>query len=620
MNFPFVKFFSSSSATALGLRAIPFAACLLWAAAASNPAYAQAAPAGPASAAAVPEVVAPAAPSAASAALTDETRDLPKLALNSQIMFQVLAAEMALQRGQPAPAYQTYLSLTRDTHDPRMAERAAEIALHAQSPADALVAARLWHQYAPNSKRAVQLDASLLVLSGNLDEAQPLLSAQLAAVSDSPADPHARDEAILALQTLIAQCPNRSGGLQSLQALLAGDLQRPTAQLAIARQQVLAGDETAAQASLQKALQIKPDFEPAAVMLAQLGPATRAASIETLNRFVAANPGSRNGHIALAQLYVNAGQFDAAQQQFEAIRKNSPDDPAPLMALAMLQVQQSHINEAKRDLEKYSDLAEKQHGSADPALGYLYLAQISVDEKDIPAALKWLNKIDQGSTQYLPAQVTRAQLLAKQGKLDEARKLLASLTPISPSDQLLVIRTDAALLEEAKLYAQAQDRYAEADRQFPQVPSLIYDYAMACEKNGQYPQMEKLLRHLIQIDPTNPNAYNALGYSLADRNQQIDEATKLVQKAVELAPNDAFIQDSLGWVKYRAGDKQDAVTVLRHAYEMQPNAEIGAHLGEVLWSLGQQDEARQAWRAALKVEPSNQTLLATLKRFQVEHP
>jgi tetratricopeptide (TPR) repeat protein len=231
-----------------------------------------------------------------------------------------------------------------------------------------------------------------------------------------------------------------------------------------------------------------------------------------------------------------------------------------------------------------------------------------------------LNKIDPASPQYLQAQVTRAQLLAKQDKLDDARKLLASLTPIDPRDQLLVIRTDAALLEEAKQYPQAQARYADADRQFPLVPGLMYDYAMACERNQQYQQMEVVLRQLIKIDPNNPNAYNALGYSLADRGENLDEANKLLQKAADLSPNDAFIQDSLGWVKYRNGDKQDAAAILRHAFEMQPNAEIGAHLGEVLWSLGQQDDARVAWRAALKVDPTNTTLMATLKRFQVEHP
>jgi len=616
MNFPSVKLFSSSSTTALVLRAIPFAACLLWAVA-SHQATAQ--PTTPAAPSTTPEVVAPAPQSASSAPVDDETKDLPKRALDSQIMFQVLAAEMALQRGQPAPAYQTYLALTRDTHDPRMAERAAEIALRAQSPADALVAARLWHQYAPDSQRADQLDASLLVLTGSLDEAQPLLAAQLAA-TPATGDGTARDEAIVSLQTLIGQSPNRAGGMQLLQTLLKDDMQRPAALLAIARQQALTGDEHAASLSLQAALQIKPDFEPAALMLAQLGPSERTESIATLNTYVTKNPNSRNGRIALAQLYVNAGLFEDAQKQFEAIRKTTPDDPAPLLALAMLQVQQSHYDEAKRDLEKYSELAEKQHGNADPSLGYLYLAQISVDQKEIPAALKWLNKIDPASPQYLQAQVTRAQLLAKQDKLDDARKLLASLSPIDPRDQLLVIRTDAALLEEAKQYPQAQARYADADRQFPLVPGLMYDYAMACEKNQQYQQMEVVLRQLIKIDPNNPNAYNALGYSLADRGENLDEASKLLQKAADLSPNDAFIQDSLGWVKYRTGDKQDAATILRHAFEMQPNAEIGAHLGEVLWSLGQQDDARVAWRAALKVDPTNTTLMATLKRFQVEHP
>ena len=129
--------------------------------------------------------------------------------------------------------------------------------------------------------------------------------------------------------------------------------------------------------------------------------------------------------------------------------------------------------------------------------------------------------------------------------------------------------------------------------------------------------MESKLRQLIKDQPDNPQAYNALGYSLADRNQHLDEAEKLIEKASSLAPNDAFIMDSLGWVKYRRGDTNDAARLLRKAYDLQPNAEIGAHLGEVLWKSGDQAKAKAAWRDARKLEPDNDTLVKTLKRFQV---
>jgi tetratricopeptide (TPR) repeat protein len=541
----------------------------------------------------------------------DEAKDLPDVSLTSQIVFQVLAAEIALQRDQPAPAYQTYLSLARDTHDPRMAERAAEIALSAQSPSDALAAAQLWQQYAPSSERAAQLDASLLVLSGKPEDAEPLLARELAKI---PADN--RGNAILALQVLLSRGPNRIGGLHVLQDLLKNDLDRPETQLAIARQQLVASDQPGARASLEQALKLKPDYLPAALTLAQMGPDERNEGITTFEQYVQQNPKSHEARLALAQLYLASDRLDDAQKQFEIMRADNPKDLMPLMALGLIKVQQKQYAAAQTYLSQYAQLAEKTPG-ADAGQAYIYLAQLSLEQQNDTAAGQWLDKISPKSQQYVPAQITRAQLLAKQGKTDDARKLLASLQTSDPHDQAVIERTDAAILFDAKRYPEAEARLQQAADDFPDDPDILYDYAMAAEKNGHYDVMEAQLRQLIRTQPDNPQAYNALGYSLADRNQRLQEADKLIEKASALAPNDAFIMDSLGWVKYRLGDTASAAKLLRRAYDLQPNAEIGAHLGEVLWKNGEQDEARAAWRDARKLEPDNDTLLKTLKRFQV---
>ena len=195
-----------------------------------------------------------------------ETQDLPNIAASSQIVFQVLAAEVALQRNQAAPAYQTYLALARDTHDPRFAQRATEIAIAAQSPSDALTAVQLWQQFSPNSERAAQLSASLLILSGKPEDAKPILTSELAKVPDEQ-----RGDAILSLQILISRGPNRVGGLNVFKDLVANDLNRPETQLALARQQLAADDIPGAKVSLEKALQLKPDYLPAALTLARMG-------------------------------------------------------------------------------------------------------------------------------------------------------------------------------------------------------------------------------------------------------------------------------------------------------------------------------------------------------------
>jgi Flp pilus assembly protein TadD len=298
------------------------------------------------------------------------------------------------------------------------------------------------------------------------------------------------------------------------------------------------------------------------------------------------------------------------------MHKAHASELTPIMALALIKIQQKNFNEAQTYLIQYAQLAEKTPG-ADAGQAYIYLAQLALEQKNEAAASDWLNKIAPSSQQYLAAQITRAQLLAKQGKTDDARKLLADLQASDPRDLAVIARTDAAILFDAKRYPEAESRLQQATAAFPNDPDLAYDYAMAAEKTGHFDVMEAQLRKLIQTQPDNPQAYNALGYSLADRNQRLPEADKLVEKASSLAPNDAFIMDSVGWVKFRMGDTSDAIKLLRKAYDLQPNAEIGAHLGEVLWKSGQQDQARAAFRDARKLEPDNETLVKTLQRLQV---
>jgi len=610
MNLSFVKLFSKRPASASRVphavsarRLLGAAALAVWALAAV-PAHAQdPSPDSDDTTVTLPDPLGPAS--------AEDQKSLPDVPLSSQIVFQVLAAEVALQRDQPAPAYQTYLALARDTHDPRMAQRATEIALAAQSPSDALTAAQLWQQYAPSSERAAQLDASLLVLSGKPDDAEPILARELARV---PADN--RGSAILALQLLLSRGPNRIGGLHVLQDLLKNDMDRPEAQLAIARQQILSDDAPGARKSLEQALTLKPDYLPAALTLSQMGPEERKEGIASLEKYVQQNPKSHDARLALAQMYLASDRLDDAQKQFEIMHKANANDLTPLMALALIKIQQKDFNTAQTYLTQYAQQAEKTPG-ADAGQAYIYLAQLSLEQKNEAAASDWLNKIAPSSQQYVPAQITRAQLLAKQGKTDDARKLLAELQTPDARDLALVARTDAAILFDAKRYPEAEARLQQATAAFPDDPDLAYDYAMAAEKNGHYDVMEAQLRKLIQTQPDNPQAYNALGYSLADRNQRLPEADKLVEKASSLAPNDAFIMDSVGWVKYRMGDTTDAIKLLRKAYDMQPNAEIGAHLGEVLWKSGDQDQARAAFREARKLEPDNDTLVKTLQRLQV---
>jgi Flp pilus assembly protein TadD len=155
---------------------------------------------------------------------------------------------------------------------------------------------------------------------------------------------------------------------------------------------------------------------------------------------------------------------------------------------------------------------------------------------------------------------------------------------------------------------------AELDQK-PDDTELLTELSLLCEKLKRYDEMETLLRQLMVKSPQEPHAFNALGYSLADRNIRLDEARQLIEKALQLAPHDAYIQDSLGWVLFRQGRQAEALRILQAAYKSKPDAEIAAHLGEVLWVMGQTREAGTIWREGLLLKADNETLVETLKRF-----
>lgn len=535
---------------------------------------------------------------------------LPNVALSSEIVFEVTAAELSLQQGDLAPAFNTYIALANRTKDPRMARRAVEIALGARQLGDALIAARLWHQLDPSWRPGTQLLASLEVGTGHLAEAEPLLTDELNKVPEAR-----RGQAILELQQMIARGPERATGIDSLKRMLANDMQRPEAQLAIARSQLDAGDTAGARASLETALKLKPDYEAAALLYGQMGPEERTSAIAGLKTFLDRNPNAKEARFAYAKLLLADNQLDAAQKQFETLEKRYPHELSTLMALALLNLHAKHPEVSEQYLQKYATEAEAQN--TDGAQAYVYLAQIAQDRKDYPAADKWLSKIREDSNAYLPAQIGRAQLLADQGKVDEGRTLLHGIKSSDPREQLALKRAESDLLVKAKRYDEAEKLLAAEVKDHPDDMDLLYQYGMVAELNKHYDVMEKAMRRVMTSQPENAQAYNALGYSLTERNTRLPEALKLLQKASTLAPEDPYIMDSLAWVKYRLGDKQQALELLRRAYGIQAQAEIGAHLGEVLWETGQQDEARKTWREALKLDSDDDTLRSTMKRYNV---
>ena len=248
---------------------------------------------------------------------------------------------------------------------------------------------------------------------------------------------------------------------------------------------------------------------------------------------------------------------------------------------------------------------------------YLLLAQAAELQGDFAQAERWLAKVD-SPQRALEVQARRASLLARQGRLDEARALIRKAPEKTPEDARAKLLAEAQMLRDVKQWAEAYAVLAAANEKYPNDADLLYEQSMLAEKLGRLAEMEQLLRQVIEIQPDYHHAYNALGYSLADRNLRLEEARALIRKALELKPGEPFITDSLGWVEYRLGNREEAARLLRQAYQSRPDAEIAAHLGEVLWVSGQRDEARRILRDARGRDASNDVLRETLARLQVD--
>jgi Flp pilus assembly protein TadD len=247
---------------------------------------------------------------------------------------------------------------------------------------------------------------------------------------------------------------------------------------------------------------------------------------------------------------------------------------------------------------------------------WLLLAQAAEQRGDLKAAEGWLARID-NPKRALEVQTRKASLLVRQGKLKEARALIKAVPERGPEDARAKLLAEAQVLRDGKRWKDAAELLADANRRHADDVDLIYEQAMAEEKVERFSEMEKLLRRVIALKPEHPHAHNALGYSLADRNQRLPEARDLIRKALELSPGDPFITDSLGWVEFRLGNRDEAAKLLRQAYRARPDTEIAAHLGEVLWAMGEREEARQIWQDARGRDANNEVLRETLARLKV---
>jgi tetratricopeptide (TPR) repeat protein len=497
------------------------------------------------------------------------------------------------------------LELARETRDPRIAQRATEAAWSARYADAALEAAGLWLQADPSSTRARQVLAALLVSQQKVSEARVHFEQWLASDKENVG------QSFLQLSTLLARNQDRKAVFELMQALAKPYPKVPEARLAVAQAAWNAGDaETALQESIV-ALKLKPDWEIAALFQAQaLQRRSNDEAINFLGQYLRDHPQAKDARLNYARLLVANKRFAEARKHFDVLVEQFPENGEVTLAVALLAIQANDFDAAEKQLKRALEA-----GYGDPNVARLYLGQLYEERKRYDEALKWYADVQPGAEQYLGAQSRYAGVLAKQGQLPAARKHLQQLSAASPQQRVQFTQAEAQILRDANAWQEAFDLLGRALEGNAEHPDLLYDHAMAAEKVNRVDILESNLRKLIKLKPDHAHAYNALGYTFADRNERLKEAHELIEQALKLAPDDAFIMDSMGWVLFRMGRNREAIDYLERAYMQRPDGEIAAHLGEVLWVNGDQERARRIWAEALKEHGQNDALRTTIKRF-----
>ena len=524
--------------------------------------------------------------------------------LSPALLYKIMLAEIALQRGLPQTAVQTLLEVVRETGDPRIAERATGLALNARMFDEAVEAATLWLKADPKSAQARQTVAALLVTKGALTDARAPLEQWLA--SDKPN----AGQNIMQLGQQLSRNSDKKAVYELMRSVARPYNGIADVRLAVAQAAWNAKDVDGALTESRAALSIKPDLELAAQFHAQaLQSRSNAEAITFLGDYLNRFPKAKDVRLSYARLLAGDKRQAEARKQFEMLVQEAPNNPDLSLAVGLLALQANDYDAAEKHFQ--GALAA---GHKEPDAIWMFLGQIYEERKNYDEALKWYAGVGSGE-RYLSAQGRYAAVLLKQGKVAEARKHLQSIKPRDEAQRIQLVQAEANLLREAQAFGDAYDLLGKTLEGTPDSVDLLYDQAMIAEKIDRVDVMERNLRKVIEIQPDHAHAYNALGYSLADRNLRLPEARKLIEKALELSPQDGYIVDSLGWVLFRLGQTREAVVQLRRAFEMRPEAEVGAHLGEVLWADGKRDEARKVWSDFLKENPLNDTLQSTLKRL-----
>lgn len=530
--------------------------------------------------------------------------DLPNVAMNSQMLYEFLLGDIAEQRGRPDLAAQAYLDLAKTTRDPRVARHAAQLAFESRQMEKSLEAFGLWQELEPSAPLANQMLLSLLLSGGKYQEARPYVDHLLAAAPKNPGN------VFMLIHSILIRVPDKSAALDWLVNVAQPYSQVAEAHWAVAQIAAAVNKNELALSEIRRAVKLRPDWDVAAMLEVQLLlPTDPVRAMELLKKFSGSHPDNKEVRLFYARALLEQKHYAEARVQFQKLLAADPDNTELAFAIALLSLQLGELERAEKELQE--TLA---HGKKDADTVHYYLGQLSEAKKQDAAALAQYRQVMAGDYVY-SARLREAYLLNKGGKLEEARTVLKATPAADDQQRVTLVLIEAQMLRDAKQFDTSYKILADALEAMPDQPQLMFEMAMAADKLGKTEIFEKTLRKLLQLEPNAAQAYNALGYSFLERNVQLEEGMKLVEKAYQIEPGDAAITDSVGWGYYRLGKLDKSAEFLRRAFAANPDPEIAAHLGEVLWVQGNKDEAKKIWQDALKSNPENDALRMVVKKF-----
>ena len=519
-------------------------------------------------------------------------------------LYKLLVAEFAGRSGDFTTAVENYLEVARTTRDPNVAERAVRIAVFSRDIELGIVAATLWADIAPDSIEARQVLAALFLREGRADEATEHLARLLEQLEQVPG------RGFSAIGDMLSREKDKKLAVGIMHRLVEKYADNPNATFALAHLLARVGQMEPAIELFKQVMEESPDNDRAVMLLAriQLRQGQAGVALKTLSDFLERFPATQTVRMTYGRMLVDSKRYDEARSQFERLASESPEDSDVRYALGLLLLQTSHLDKAQEQFQALTAIQARREAA------YYYLGQIAEARQDPEAAVASYRQVDSGEHR-LSAQIRVAVITAQLGDIAKARSHLHGLPSENSQDALRIYRAEAEILTKSDRLDEALEVYNAAAEDFPDNTDILYARAMLAEKLNRLDVLESDLRSILSREPNNADALNALGYTLADRTDRLDEALVLIQRAFDLKPEDHYVVDSLGWVMYRLGRYQEALKFLRRAQELNGDSEIAAHLGEVLWVTGDKKSAQEIWDTALKNTPDDKRILDVKKRF-----